>query len=956
MRRILLFLIVCSFQLQAQIQSGSFVLNPSTFEEGETVTLTVSGVNPQNWGVTDLYLWAWYFKNNSTNASGDAVNNGTWNNSNEAQKLTNNGDGTYSFTFVPTQLFNDSNITRMGVLVKAKDGTGDKKTQDHLVYVGSVQVNISTPSTSTLVINSGDNISVSATMAMAGTSKVGDFWVYFNNTLLTTGQGYPNFSTTISNVTQNGIVKVEGLPFGETEKGTSSFEVIIAPNTTLASLPQDLEEGINYHNDPTKATLVVNAPHKDFIYVAGSFNNYNPDNNYLMKKDPNSNLFWLELNGLISGEIYHYQYWVYQISPPTNAPQIVKTADPYSTLVLSPFDDPHIPSANYPNLPAYPTGQEREVTVLQTAKPDYIWQVTNFNKPVEEDLIVYEILVRDFDQNSSFQDLIDRIDYFKNLNINAIELMPVMEFEGNESWGYNTVFHLALDKYYGTENKLKEFIDLCHQNGIAVILDLALNHAFGRNPMVRMWMNDPDGDGWGGPNTQNPYFNTTAKHSYSVGEDFNHQQILTQNYTKRVVKHWINEFKIDGIRWDLTKGFTQNAQGSDANTNAYQQDRVDILKTYADYSWSLDPDHYVIFEHLGIESEEKEWANYRLNEGKGVMMWGKTIDPYAQLMMGWSSNSNISAIGHKSRSQFQGKRVIGYFESHDEERIMFRTLQYGNSSNTAHNTKALEVALQRMPAIGAMSLLIPGPKMIWHFGDLGMEQSLNTCADGSQNSNIDCKLDTKPQPQWTNNWLGNTHRKNIYDTWSKLIRIKTHNEVFRGDYDYNTYNSNGLLPRLYVWNNSLGSEILKNVVVVANFDVVAKSVAPGFPYTGTWYDLISETSFEVSSTSQTVVLQPGSFMVFGNQLAKLNHEKFIFTNEIGLSKNPVDQNVELHLTPQTRPLKWNMFDMQGKEVSSGTIPAKTNNTLINAPNTNGIYLLQISADKSIVKTLKVIKL
>jgi 1,4-alpha-glucan branching enzyme len=55
--------------------------------------------------------------------------------------------------------------------------------------------------------------------------------------------------------------------------------------------------------------------------------------------------------------------------------------------------------------------------------------------------------------------------------------MPVMEFEGNESWGYNTSFHMALDKFYGTSDKLKEFIDLCHQNGIAVILDVALNHA-----------------------------------------------------------------------------------------------------------------------------------------------------------------------------------------------------------------------------------------------------------------------------------------------------------------------------------------------------------------------------------------------------------------------------------------------------------------------------------------------
>ena len=157
--------------------------------------------------------------------------------------------------------------------------------------------------------------------------------------------------------------------------------------------------------------------------------------------------------------------------------------------------------------------------------------------------------------------------------------MPVMEFEGNESWGYNTSFHMALDKFYGSEDKLKEFIDLCHQNGIAIILDVVLNHAFGRNPMVRMWMNDPENDGWGPPSSDNPYFNETPRHSYNVGDDFNHQSALTQEYTKRVIKHWVEDFNIDGLRWDLTKGFTQNCENDEGCTNSYQQDRVDILKT-----------------------------------------------------------------------------------------------------------------------------------------------------------------------------------------------------------------------------------------------------------------------------------------------------------------------------------------------------------------------------------------
>jgi hypothetical protein len=92
-----------------------------------------------------------------------------------------------------------------------------------------------------------------------------------------------------------------------------------------------------------------------------------------------------------------------------------------------------------------------------------------------------------------------------------------------------------------------------------------------------------------------------------------------------LLKHWIEDFKIDGFRWDLTKGFTNNCgPGSIPGcTDSYQQDRVDVLKLYTDYAWSLDPTHYSIFEHLGPDNEEQQWANHRINEGLGVMMWGK---------------------------------------------------------------------------------------------------------------------------------------------------------------------------------------------------------------------------------------------------------------------------------------------------------------------------------------------
>ncbi|NND26864.1 MAG: alpha-amylase, partial [Flavobacteriaceae bacterium] len=857
----------------AQEQAGTFSFSPSNFDVNDEITITVSGVDPTIWNAgepNNIYLWAWYFDHCGDFGAGPILGNGDWDNSADYLQMTNNGNGTYSYTLTPSAFYGDTDISQMGVLVKAENGNGDKKTQDHLEYVGEgITINILNPSSTPVVLNSGDDLNISATMASNGSNQVNvPFETFFNEVSQHTGTGFPVYGTTLTNLTTSGTVRIQVTFMGEI--ASCSFEVIIAPTVIEEPLPANMVDGINYDDIlDSKATLVLDAPSKDFIYVAGSFNGYNPDNSYLMKKDNATGKFWLELNGLNSGDIYTYQYWVYALNPVVDSPQLVKTADPYSTLVLSPFDDPFISPLTYPDLPAYPAGQEREVTVLQTGQAEYNWQVPNFTKPKKEDLIVYEVLIRDFDADRNFQDLIDKIDYFRNLKINAIELMPVMEFEGNESWGYNTSFHMALDKFYGTETKFKEFIDLCHQNGIAVILDLALNHAFGRSPMVRMWMLDDDNNGWGEPSSENPYFNENATHSYGVGSDFDHSSLRTQNYTERVIKHWIENFKIDGFRWDLTKGFTQNCtSGDEGCTNAYQQDRVDILKAYADYSWGLDETHYVIFEHLGGDSEEQQWANYRLGDAvpKGIMMWSEMWNDYKNLANG--SASNFDGMGHLAHG-FTEKRTLGYPESHDKDRIMYEMITFGNGGSGY----TLNTALTRMSALGAVTIPIPGPKMLWHFADLGMDNSIWLCSDGvtvnsdyDGNNDGDCKLDTKPQPQWTEMWLDDPNRNQIYNDWARINSLKVNEDVFEGNY---SINSGTLTPRIYIWDDALPANMLKNVVILANFSNTSQDIVPDFPYDGPWYDLMDDTgstSISVLDTTDPITIASGGFRIYGNAI------------------------------------------------------------------------------------------
>jgi hypothetical protein len=953
------FLVVLFFSIVtfAQPQTVTYGISPIAFEETTSITITINGnsINESSWGSGNaLYIWAWSFDNNDENSI-DCPTNGSWTNSNESNKFTyNSGDDTYTLTFVPTTFYNRIGIGRIGFLVKAKDGTGDKKSQDVYAEVGSFQVTLNTPAqNSTTILTSGGSLAITAT----NSNGVASYNLKANGVSIDANPSTSSYSFTHSNIASNQNYVLEVIQGATTI--TKRFTVMINPGTISEALPSGVEEGINYNlADPTKATLVLDAPGKDFVYVAGSFNNYQPGSSYSMKKDPTTGKFWLELTGLTSGTNYNYQYWMVDTTPLSGSPGLVKTADPYSTLVLSPFDDPTIPATSYPNMPVYPAGQEREVTVLRTGQTAYNWQVTNFNKPKKEDLIVYEVLIRDFDANRNFQDLINKIDYFKNLKVNAIELMPVMEFEGNESWGYNTSFHMALDKFYGTSDKFKEFVDLCHQNGIAVILDVALNHAFGRNPMVRMWMKDADGDGWGDASSENPYFNEVAKHSYSVGNDFNHSTAVTKTYVKRVVKQWIQEYKIDGFRWDLTKGFTQMCSaGDDACTNGSPSDRVPILKDYVDYSWNLDPTHYAIFEHLGSDSEEKQWADYKIDEtpSKGVMMWAEITYQYSQLLGGWAADADISRIGANAHG-FAAKRVMGYPESHDKERLMYTAMTYGQTSGPFPPNGSLNNTLARMSAIGASSLLVPGPKMIWHFAELGMQNSIYDCNNGTVNTENDaaagdCKLNTKPQPQWTENWLGVSQRLKIYNDWSKMIALKINEPVFEGNYAISP-DANNVKQRIYIYDEALPTTQLKNVVVLCNFSVANLSIVPNFPYAGTWYNLMDNTSINVTDVNAALAIPSGQFLIYGNQKSTtLETSDFGFIEDLHLYPNPSST----YFTINANTSKVEVYSIAGQLVKSfNAVQAKGYQFTISDLN-EGMYFVRTLDENNAVKVFKFIK-
>src|SRR5690606_9321331 len=325
----------------------------------------------------------------------------------------------------------------------------------------------------------------------------------------------------------------------------------------------------------------------------------------------------------------------------------------------------------------------------------------------------------------------------------------------------------------------------------------------------------------------------------------------------------------------------------------------------------------------------------------------------SQLAMGYADNSNINRMGHVARG-FDAPRVVGYAESHDEERLMYRNLQYGNSSG-GYDITDLNTALARMSALGAVSLTIPGPKMIWHFGELGMENSIFTCNDGTVNepggSDGDCKLDTKPQPQWVNNWLGDAYRSQIYSDWARLNQLKISEAVFEGSY---SIDSGTLTPRIFIWDDAIPSNQLKNVVILANFDVTSRNIVPDFPYTGTWYDLMDETgstSIDVNNTTATINIPAGGFKIYGNAASTLSVEQ-VLQQPVSIFPNPAQTS--FFITNEISYIE--IIEHNGKVVKTLQGNFNRNDTFDISDLAKSLYIVKVKNPSGATKTTKLVKL
>ncbi|MFN3997319.1 alpha-amylase family glycosyl hydrolase [Algoriphagus sp.] len=747
-----------------------------------------------------------------------------WATTNPAAKMTKlDGQANiYTFELTPNTFFqNPNNLTihRLGIVFRNGDGTKEgKDTSNGDFFVTLAQgfdIAFTAPqSAGSVSLEIGESYEFKA-----ASTEVADLSLELDGVKVAEALNSQEITFKFT-ATQPGNFTLMAKAKKGAEEDFQSLSIIVFAPSETASLPAGAKLGINYLSG-SEVILALHAPGKSIVHAIGDFNDWKVLPEFQLKRTPDKEVFWLKISNLIPKQEYIFQYLV---------DGSIRIGDPYAEKTSDPFHDKEIIDQNrYPGLKPYPAGKtEFQATYLQTSQDPYPWKNLSYQKPKPEELVVYELLVRDFDEKRTYNAVIDRLDYLKDLGVNAIELMPIGEFEGNLSWGYNPSFFFAPDKYYGTKNDLKRLIDKAHGKGIMIILDMVLNHAFGQNPMVRLYN---DGD-YGAPTLDNPWFNRVAKHPFNVGYDFNHESPYTKAFVDSVNNYWLTEYKVDGFRFDLSKGFTQVNTGDNVNQwSQFDASRIKIWKHIYDRIKANHPDAYVILEHFSANTEEKELADH------GMMLWGNLNFDFRDMAKG--QNKNFDNASYKTRG-WNNNHLIAYQESHDEERVMWETLTHGATSPL--NLKNLEDAVNRNQLLTAFYFGVPGPKMIWQFGELGYDQELNND-----------RLGIKPT-KW--DYLNIPERLRLFKLYQEMIKLKKDHKAFNSP-EKTTLNLSGGIKSIILEHPEM------DVVMHGNFGLsTAGNASVSFPRAGKWYNYFTGAELTVVGTTLTMNFRPNEFVLY----------------------------------------------------------------------------------------------
>ncbi|MDY0093874.1 MAG: alpha-amylase family glycosyl hydrolase [Candidatus Vecturithrix sp.] len=380
--------------------------------------------------------------------------------------------------------------------------------------------------------------------------------------------------------------------------------------------------------------FAVWAPHADEVFVVGTFNDWN-QTAHPMSRTPDG-VWESDVPGARPGDEYRYRI--------VTAGEEYLRIDPYARQVTNSIGNTII------------------TDVSREDKSDH------FKLPALHEMIIYELHIGTFGKQGgksgpgTLEGAIDRLSYLRELGINAVEVMPLAEFAGGYSWGYNPAHIFAIESDYGAPRTFREFVDEAHRLGIAVILDVVYNHLGPTD--LDLWQFD----GWNENDKGGIYFYNDWRAETPWGEtrpDYGRQEV--RDYIRDNAVMWIQEFGVDGLRWDMT-AFIRNVHGRNDDPESDLPDGWSLMQWVNNELKEVNAETVTIAEDLqdnpfltkrqgdGGAGFDTQWAALFVHTVRAALIAAEDADR--------SMEAVRNALLHRyDLNAFE--RVI-YTESHDE--------------------------------------------------------------------------------------------------------------------------------------------------------------------------------------------------------------------------------------------------------------------------------------------------
>jgi 1,4-alpha-glucan branching enzyme len=385
-------------------------------------------------------------------------------------------------------------------------------------------------------------------------------------------------------------------------------------------------------------------------------------------------------------------------------------------------------------------------TVKVQEETSFNWTDSNYKVHSYEDSVIYEVNVAEF--NNNFKGLTEKIPYIKSLGVNVIELMPITGINENGRWGYLPVSYFSPEERFGSPEDLKEFINICHKNNIAVILDQVYAHTdfmfpydVGYNKFFPLWYDEKN------KQKEKEYAPNPIKSAYNNFANKNDfRKPFTIEFMKTINEFWINEYHVDGFRYDHVNGFLDRDYGQGNLDNWYDHNNRPTFKSLQEICNSIYSYSESIYRFQGTNNtsniiqvvEDLNESLYQLsNISKNCTngCWEKGLYITASEMA--KSKKYIKEFCHKlllkdrdyegkdrwenftGTKNIDGKSVkalpVQYIESHDESRLMYKisTGNEWNYSGYEFNFGLKDQAWWKLQPYAIALLTSVGVPMLW---------------------------------------------------------------------------------------------------------------------------------------------------------------------------------------------------------------------------------------------------